>query len=75
MYFQITFDSDVIKSFFEYIWLSILAFGINHLITKRRKKIITIWLQKKELKYDRIYRKQRAEQISRMFGNANHGAN
>lgn len=65
MYFQITFDSKRISSWFNMLCASILAFGINHLITKRRKRIILLWLLKKDLKYKRQSRK---EQMDRMFG-------
>jgi len=65
LYFQITFDSKRISSWFGMVWASILAFGVNCLVTKRRKRIIILWLLRKDLKYNRQARK---EQMYRMFG-------
>lgn len=65
MYFQITFDSKAIGSWFRNIQAVILSFMINHFLTKRRKRIIIVWLLRKDLKYNRQARK---EQMDRMFG-------
>ena len=70
MYFQITFDSKRIGRWFGLLWASILAFGINHLVPKRRKRIIITWLLRKDLKYKRQARKQ---QMETMFGQCDNG--
>ena len=63
MYFQLTFDSKVISSWFNMVYASIIAFGMNHLITKRRKRIIIVWLLRKDLIYRRQANKEQMEAI------------